>query len=101
MSINKFINFKGLFLYLIEDLKTDRSYYLPGHLGIFISTDGPEKYDLEIDDCEITDKYIHFTFGKYLEIAHEGSSGYVASCNYFITYDREKERFISCDYEQG
>lgn len=99
MEINRYIDFKGLFAHLIKEHKDDLRHV--DRLAQFVAFDGHNDYELISEDSQFTDKYIVFAFGKYLEIAHEGSSGYVASANYDITYDREKEMFVNCEYEQG
>jgi len=105
IEMNEFIDFTQLFVKLYEEHKEELEHHKfeADHfkrLIQFYDEGGLSAFDLQKDECELTDKYIHFVFGMDLEQANE-STNYVATANYFIVYDRILNEFTSCDYEQG
>lgn len=104
-DINKFIDFNGLFIKLYEDHKDELEFHKFeadhfNRLFEFYKHGGPNSFEIQTDECELTDTEINFVFGMVLEQPNESTS-YVATANYFITYNRILKEFTICDYEQG
>lgn len=105
MQLNEFIDFSGIFMKLYkeheEDLRKHR--FEAEHFGrliTFVEEGGFNVFDIQIEECELNSYHISFVFGFDFNDANE-SSNYSASANYYIIYDRVRQDFIACDYEQG
>lgn len=104
IELNKFIDFPSLFVTLYEEqidvLEADRFELDFYQRLINFYEGGFAAFDLQREECMLSDDKIHFAFGMDSEQANE-SSNYGATSNYFIIYDRILEQFEACDYEQG
>jgi hypothetical protein len=100
-EINQFIDYDAIFDALFKSEETaliESQYEAPHYARVLEFNRQRSEFELELEECTISDHRVEFVYIRSLNDANESNSQ-PSHESYYIEYDFSLEEFSQCDYE--